>query len=486
MRSLQIRLLTLWLLLAISAGVTGYLLLRFYQQSASMQVIREEDAVTQACRDIGDRYAFFAAGWTDKGSAGIDDTLKRQLTDVVLAALSRATGIEGGIWQASSGPVAYAYPTYEGSGPKTDVPVAEISTIRQVNAEALRSERPVTWRQTSQSQVLIVHACPIGGPLPSLTAWTMTRVFTGQGPAYRQLLLGLAMLGLTVLGSALWLGYILVKWSRSLARVQGALAARNDLGDLPLLPLTGERELDRLVEALNAAGARVADERRRAAAAERLAAAGRLAAGLAHEIRNPIAAMRLKAENALAVTDPERRGSALRSILDQIGRLDALLRDLLAMTQQRQLRPEKVNLAQFLAGLLEAHRELAQAKGVRLEVGAAPDASAVPQFDVDQIRRALDNLVLNGIENTPSGGGVTVEAFTGAGMLRLRVSNTGGSIPESIRDRLFEPFVTTRADGTGLGLAIVREITRAHGGDVHLMPHTEGVAFEIELPWRPS
>ena len=179
MRSLQIRLLTLWLLLAISAGVTGYLLLRFYQQSASTQVIREEDAVTRACRDIGDRYAFFAAGWTDKGSAGIDDTLKRQLTDVVLAALSRASGIEGGIWQASSGPVAYAYPTYEGSGPKTDVPVAEISTIRQVNAEALRSERPVTWRQTSQSQVLIVHACPIGGPLPSLTAWTMTRVFTG-------------------------------------------------------------------------------------------------------------------------------------------------------------------------------------------------------------------------------------------------------------------------------------------------------------------
>ena len=58
MRSLQIRLLTLWLLLAISAGVTGYLLLRFYQQSASTQVIREEDAVTRACRDIGDRYAF--------------------------------------------------------------------------------------------------------------------------------------------------------------------------------------------------------------------------------------------------------------------------------------------------------------------------------------------------------------------------------------------------------------------------------------------
>jgi signal transduction histidine kinase len=211
-----------------------------------------------------------------------------------------------------------------------------------------------------------------------------------------------------------------------------------------------------------------------------------LAAGLAHEIRNPIAAMRLKAENALAGTDTERRDSALRSILDQIGRLDALLRDLLAMTQQKELRLEHVNLTRFLIGLVEAHRELAQAKGVRLEVGTVPDSGASHQFDIDQMHRALDNLVLNGIQNTPSAGSVTVDAITEDGMLRVRVSNTGADIPDSIRDRLFEPFVTTRADGTGLGLAIVREIAYAHGGDVHLVPTADRVTFEIELPWQPS
>lgn len=480
------RLLALWLLLAISAGVTGYLLLQIYQQSASAQVVREEGAVTRACREIGDRYRFFAAGWTDRSNAGIDDALKRQLTAVVTAALSRAAGIEGGIWDASSGAIAYAFPTYEGSGPKTDVPPAETPAIRQVNAEALRGERPITWHQTSPSQVLIVHACPLGGPLPSLSAWTMTRVFTGQGPAYRQLLLGLSMLGLIVLGSALWLGYILVRWSRSLGRVQAALASRNQLGDLPELPLTGERELDRLVHAVNAAGTRVADERRRAATAERLAVIGRLAAGVAHEIRNPIAAMRLKAENALAGSDTARRASALQSILDQIGRLDALLRDLLALTQQKQLRPEKVDLAQFLAQVVEAHSELAKDKGVKMEVGAVPEFSGGFYFDVNQIRRALDNLVLNGIQNTPSGASVTIDAFAEAGILRVRVTNTGASIPDSIRDHLFDPFVTTRANGTGLGLATVREIARAHGGDVRLVPHTGGVAFELELPWPPS
>jgi signal transduction histidine kinase len=101
-------------------------------------------------------------------------------------------------------------------------------------------------------------------------------------------------------------------------------------------PLTGERELDRLVDPLNAASKRVGEEGRRASAAERLAVVGRLVTGTAHEIRNPIAAMRLKAENAMAADNEDRR-SAPQSILQQIGRLDGLLRDLLAMTQRRLL-----------------------------------------------------------------------------------------------------------------------------------------------------
>ncbi|MGH2257707.1 hypothetical protein ACQ1ZF_14505, partial [Enterococcus faecalis] len=81
------------------------------------------------------------------------------------------------------------------------------------------------------------------------------------------------------------------------------------------LPRTGAPELDRLVDALNVTGERLALERRRATAAERLAALGRMSAGLAHEIRNPIAAMRLKAENALAVADGSRSEAALTAIL---------------------------------------------------------------------------------------------------------------------------------------------------------------------------
>jgi signal transduction histidine kinase len=471
-------------MLATSAAATGFVLFEFYRQSANSQIMRAEDLVARSCRDIGERYAFIVAGWNGSTS-NIDDTLKERLVEAVQAALARAPGVEGGIWQADAGSLAYAFPTYEGTGPKTDLPEAERTSIRQVNGDVARNERPLTMRQTARSQVLLLHACPISGPLPNVTGWTMTRVFTGQGPAYHQLLIGLAVLAVTVLGSAIWLGGILWSWSQKLARLEASLAARTD--DLPALPLTGERELDRLVDALNAAGRRVGEERSRAGAAERLAVVGGLAAGIAHEIRNPIAAMRLKAENAIASGAEDRRTSALQSILQQIGRLDGLLRDLLAMTQRREPEPAKADLGRFLKETTEPHHELAVAKGVSLQAAPVPVIATAPKFDIDQVRRALDNLILNAVQNTPPGGVVTVAAAERDGKLRFRVSDTGPGVPADVGDRLFEPFTTARADGTGLGLAITRDIARAHGGEVRLVSNTSsGAVFEIELPWRPS
>jgi signal transduction histidine kinase len=484
MRSLRTRLLVLWLMVVISAAATGFVLLEFYRQSANAQIMRAEDMLARGCRDVGERYAFVTAGWNGLAS-DIDDTLKQRLVQAAQAALARAPGVEGGIWQAEAGSLAYAFPTYEGTGPKTDLPAAELASIRQVNGDAARSDRPATMQQTARSQVILFHACPIAGPLPNVTGWTMTRVFTGQGPAYNQLLVGVTVLAVTVLGSAIWLGTILLSWSQKLARLQASLAARSD--DREALPLTGERELDRLVDALNAAGKRVGGERRRASAAERLAAVGRLAAGLAHEIRNPIAAMRLKAENAIASADEGRRASALQSILEQVGRLDGLLRDLLAMTQRREPKPVEADLGTFLKKAADAHRELAAAKGVTVQASATPGTATAPEFDIDQVRRALDNLLLNAVQNTPRGGTVTVAAAEASGSLHLRVSDTGPGVAADIRERLFEPFVTARAEGTGLGLAIAREIARAHGGEARLVSTAScGTVFEIELPWRPS
>lgn len=484
MRSLRSRLLALWIMLVVSGMATGYLLFESFQQTANARLARSEELAARACRELADRYQFFVTGWS---GGEIDDQLKQQLATVVRSALSGAAGVEGGIWQADAGSLAYAFPTYEGTGPKTDLPAAELNTIRDVNAEAQRSGRPSSVRQSGRSQVLIVHACPLRGPLTGATGWTMTRAFTTEGPAYNQFLAGLLLLALTIFGSAAWLARVLYVWSRKINRIEAALDAPHaGTIDLPTLPRTGAPELDRLVDALNGTGERLSLERRRAAAAERLAALGRMSAGLAHEIRNPIAAMRLKAENALAVADGSRSEAALTSILQQVDRLDVLLRDLLEMTQAREPRLAEVDLETFLMRTVETHRDLVAARNIALTAGTGPASSLLPQFDPLQMQRALDNLIINAIQNTPAGGKISVDAHRRGDMLLLQVSDNGPGIPDELRERLFEPFVTGRADGTGLGLAIVREIARNHRGHVRLVRSVGGAEFEIEVPWQPS
>jgi signal transduction histidine kinase len=251
----------------------------------------------------------------------------------------------------------------------------------------------------------------------------------------------------------------------------------------------GERELDRIVTALNDSGRRlvVAREKsdelaRQLATGERLAAIGRVAAGVAHEIRNPIAAMRLKAENAMA-GGSERKDQALSSILGQIERLDGLLRRLLSVTTRDKSRRIAVTLAPFLQACASAHEDLARTKGVGLECQTESEEAS---FDPDQMRSALDNLLLNAIHAAPAGSTVLLAASQDGEWLRLSVHDEGEGPPAAICDHLFEPFVTGRADGVGLGLSIVREVAAAHDGSAHLADSQSGTTFEIVVPCRSS
>ena len=341
-RSLRGRLIVLLVLLVAAAGAAGALMVGLFRQSATAQVGQAEAEIGRACDAIGSAYRFYSAGWQGPAVGSNNDALRRDLTTVVQTALRDRPGIEGGIWQGDAGSLAYAFPTYQGSGPKTDVPQAELPGIRAVNQAALASDRQANSRYDASSEILLLTACPLPGSIPSLTAWTMTRVLTLACSGYRLLMAGLGVLLAAVLAAAALLMRLTMTWSRHVARIETSLQG-HDIAELPILPATCERELDRIVMALNDAGRRLAEARRRAdqlarqvATGERLAAIGRVTAGVAHEIRNPMAAMRLKAENAMA-GDPERKNQALAVILGQIERLDALLRRLLSMTEREKL-----------------------------------------------------------------------------------------------------------------------------------------------------
>lgn len=206
----------------------------------------------------------------------------------------------------------------------------------------------------------------------------------------------------------------LMRWSRRFVRLTTALAAHS-LAHMAAIAPTGDAELDRIVSVVNDVSARLnqaqAEAQHAAAAlarADRLAALGRMAAGLAHEIRTPLATMRLKADNALAQphTDTQsRQAEALRAVLGQIDQLERLVRALLTMTQPLQLHPQCVRLGPWIEQCVAVYAEQAQAAGVQIATEVAVDAW---HFDPLHLGRAVENLLSNALHHTPHGGVVRI------------------------------------------------------------------------------
>jgi hypothetical protein len=203
----------------------GVLLVQLYRESTAAQVGRAQVVAARACDLIRDRYAFYMTGWQGPIPAASDEGLRRDLTAAVDLALAREDGVEGGIWQAGTGPLAYAFPTYQGSGAKTDLPAAERDRIRAVNEQSAREDQAVDLQEVLRSQTLLLHACPLPGPISGLTAWTMMRV--QAAPGYDRLRLGLGLLLSLVLGMSAWLTRVLVVWTRHVRTIETALARDN-------------------------------------------------------------------------------------------------------------------------------------------------------------------------------------------------------------------------------------------------------------------
>jgi signal transduction histidine kinase len=466
-----------WGLFLVAALVVGAMLIALYEETTTQRAERAVTSIARACDAIV----------REANSSGATARTKADYAVTATRALALFPGVEGGVWQSDAGSLAYAYPTYEGSGQKTDLPQAEEPTIRQIAEGSAAAGRRLEWKRDSRSQVLLITACPMAGAAANMTAWAMTRVVTVGGRPFLQATTGLGFLLVVLLGSAALLGRVLWRWSQRLHAIEAALAGGAD--DLPVLDLTGQRDLDRIIEAINGAGAKATEARRRTvellqrvADGERLAALGRVVAGVAHEIRNPIAAMRLKAENALAnQSDRSRSTDALQVVVEQVGRMDQLLKNLLRSVQRSAIRREPVtDIDGFLAEHAGLFREQAGRRAITVD---CPPRLATPvMFDKAQIGRALDNLILNAIQNSDDGTPIVLRAQTTRNDLCLSVADAGNGVPSAIRAHMFEPFATGRPDGTGLGLAVVREVAEAHGGRVILEHRSNGTTFTLELP----
>jgi signal transduction histidine kinase len=220
--------------------------------------------------------------------------------------------------------------------------------------------------------------------------------------------------------------------------------------------------------------------------AERMATLGRLSLKVAHEVRNPIAAIDLNADLAGDILrergDMEEATDLIDAIRDQVNTLDALTEEYLAFARFPRPSFEEDSINEMVDSLVEFVRPLATRQGITLKAEADP---AVPPMAIDRtlLRQAILNLVKNGLEVLSQGNTLTVTTRRVDDSVEISVTDTGPGIAPEVAPRLFEQFFTTKPQGTGLGLYISRQIVEEHGGRLRWTstPGT-GTTFTASLP----
>ena len=220
---------------------------------------------------------------------------------------------------------------------------------------------------------------------------------------------------------------------------------------------------------------------------DRLAALGKVVAGVAHEIRNPLNALSLTLQLLeRRVRKGQATGDEAREAIHEVERLGVILDRWLAFG-----RPDLGNRrVQDLQPLLERAIRVVddQSRRKRIHLTVASNGSQQLQADVDapSIEQVLINLFLNAIDASPEGGTVSVHLAAEPERVRIEVRDQGPAIPEAIRDHLFDPYFTTKENGTGLGLAVSREIVCHHGGTIDFESADSGTTFILTLPSNGS
>lgn len=230
---------------------------------------------------------------------------------------------------------------------------------------------------------------------------------------------------------------------------------------------------------------------RTAAHADRLTSLGTLAAGFAHEIRNPLEIIGACAEDLQKSLEAGGAGPEAREtcedIVEEVERMNGLVGQFLQYSKAdhpAEPCPEGAPVAAALQGSMAMLRHAAEKRGVALSEPAGLDPSVRAAIPEARLRQIIVNLVMNAIQATPPGGRAGAEMETDGRRVRLRFTDTGPGIPREIRSRVFDPFFTTRAEGSGLGLAIAHRFAASAGGSLECLdpPGGRGALLQLTLP----
>jgi signal transduction histidine kinase len=222
------------------------------------------------------------------------------------------------------------------------------------------------------------------------------------------------------------------------------------------------------------------DFQKEAARVERLAALGSVAAAVAHEVKNPLASMRIRLDLLRNSISPEN-AEHLAVLGSEVDRLNQTVSQLLAYARPGTPLFGPVAPGELLVWTEQMTAASCSAANIRLLREVEANCPSL-WGDAQQLKQVLLNLTLNAVSAQPEGGRILLRAFRHKNGIALSVTDEGTGIPAELLERIFDPFFTTRPEGTGLGLSIVHRIVEGHGGTVSVDTSSKGTTFTVVLP----
>ena len=256
--------------------------------------------------------------------------------------------------------------------------------------------------------------------------------------------------------------------------------SRDEIGDLA-------RSFNEMTKDLLETRRQMEDANRRLIQAEKLASIGRIAASIAHEIRNPLTSVKLNIQKLMQNEQLDDEDKEHLSISQEgIGQIEKFIKELLNFTRVSDLNPERFSVVQIVEESLKMMRNSFQEKRIVLEKTFAADLPAVV-VDGDKIRQVFLNILWNAVEAVEEGGKIGLALSrvkeNGVSRIKVRISDDGCGIPEKDWENIFEPFYTTKPSGFGLGLSNARKIVEQHRGSIRVTKTKgKGTTFEVRIP----
>lgn len=432
------------------------------------------------------------------------DLLKQITADT----LQHESGIEGGFYAAGANAlVGYAFPTHEGPGAEKGMPERERPTIENLVRAAVMADEIKTSRFEGPHDAILFVALPIheqanGARISSNkdeitgAAWLMQRIPGIEGGQSRELLYGSLGFGIAALMTALLAVFVTTEIRSGVNMVLQRLGSME--GGLPVTaPQRSDRppleEFDHVLRGIDslalALREKIANERSLEAQMrhkERLSALGQFAAGIAHELRNPLGTIRLRTQMWQRSEDTTASVRNAPVILEEIDRLDRTISRLLYFSRPLEIDRQLVDLNSLCQRTAASWAEKAHHLGVDVHCHRGVNDTIV-LCDASRLLQVLDNLVENAIHSVTgkleSEKLVTVSTSVEGSFATIRIEDTGAGFTPTALAHALDPFFTTKEVGTGLGLSISFEIVQAHGGELLLANREGGGAVaSIHLP----